>query len=267
MLYLKIMDSSFIDDPSISNIIFYPRKAPKPNNLRPHIKPLTFAINENIKIGGYFYLNEETCPTILFFHGNGEIALEYQYFYNEFFKIGVNLAVMDFRGYGHSSGHPTYTSLLTDPMPIYYHFIKWLEENKVTGSLFVQGRSLGSTCAAEIGFHDPKELKGLIFESSFASAYNMMTRLFRINSPKITPESLKDYSNDTRMRKIQKPVLILHGSGDWIIPNSEAKLIYDALPGNIDKKLILIEGAGHNDILSHEKEYFTPLKEFILKYS
>jgi hypothetical protein len=50
---------------------------------------------------------------------------------------------------------------------------------------------------------------------------------------------------------------------DWIIPVSEANLLYKNLPNRIDKKMVLIEGAGHNNILSFEDEYFRPLSDFI----
>ncbi|TFG09035.1 MAG: hypothetical protein EU539_00555 [Promethearchaeota archaeon] len=256
----------FIDNPNISSVVFYPRKIPIPSNLPANINVLKFKINEGITIGGYFFLQERSLPTILLFHGNGEVALEYRYFNHLFFKCGVNLAVMDFRGYGHSSGKPTYSSLISDALPIYKAFREWMDNNEVKNSLFIQGRSLGSICASEIGSHDPKDLKGVIFESGFASAYNMMVRLFGVRGPDITPETLKPYSNDTRMEKFKKPVLILHGTMDWIIPKDEAKLIFEVLPDDIDKKLIMIDGAGHNNIFSFEKEYFEPLKAFIQKY-
>jgi pimeloyl-ACP methyl ester carboxylesterase len=120
-------------------------------------------------------------------------------------------------------------------------------------------------CAAEIGSRDPENLKGIIFESGFASIYNMMTRLFRVESPILTPDYVQRYSNDTRVKKFRKPVLIIHGTRDWIIPSTESELLYENLPDKIDKKLIMIDGAGHNDILSRENEYFTPLTEFISK--
>ncbi|MFX0071349.1 MAG: alpha/beta hydrolase [Candidatus Hermodarchaeota archaeon] len=257
---------SFIDDPRISSVVFYPRKTPIPNNLPSKIKTITFKINEDILIGGYCFLQDKTFPTILMFHGNGEVALEYRYFNHLFFECGVNLAVIDYRGYGHSSGNPIYSSLISDALPIYNLFKEWMKENGLRNSLFVQGRSLGSICASEIGSHNPEDLKGIIFESGFASAYNMMVRLFGVRGPNITPETLKPYSNDTRIKKFNKPVLILHGTMDWIIPSDEAKLIYETLPNHLDKKLIMIDGAGHNDIFSYKKEYFQPLKEFITKY-
>ncbi|MFX0021967.1 MAG: alpha/beta hydrolase [Candidatus Hermodarchaeota archaeon] len=260
-----MVKKSFIDHPTVSSTIFYPRKSPVPTILSPNIKILKLQVTKKIIIGGYFYLNDSSLPTILLFHGNGEIAADYQYFLDFFFDCGVNLAVVDFRGYGFSSGEPIYSSLISDALPVYNEFHKWMNRNKLKDSLFLLGRSLGSACTSEIGSHNPDSLRGIIFESGFASMYNMMTRLFRISGPDVTPEGLSEYSNDTRIRKFQKPVLIIHGTNDWVIPCDEGKLIYENIPEGVDKKLVLIEGAGHNDIFSFKEEYTTPLKEFIQK--
>jgi len=255
-----------IDNPAVSNVVFYPRKIQIPDEKDPNIRVLKLQIDKNILIGGFFYLNNPNFPTILMFHGNGEIAADYQYFLNFFFECDINLAVVDFRGYGFSTGNPFYTSLILDALPIYNEFFKWLIENSIKDSLFVQGRSLGSICASEIGSHNPESLRGIIFESGFASIYDMMTRLFRVGGSEITPEFLNKYSNDTRIRKFKKPVLVIHGTMDWIIPHYQGKLIYENIPEGIEKKLVLIEGAGHNNIFSFEDEYLTPLKEFINKF-
>ncbi|TXT62628.1 MAG: Alpha/beta hydrolase family protein [Promethearchaeota archaeon] len=256
----------FLDDPRVSQVVFYPRKVQEPEDLDENLQVIKLSIHDDVLIGGILYLNDNHLPTILLFHGNGEIALDYDYFYKLFFECGVNLAVMDFRGYGFSSHEPTYTSLIKDAMPIYNRFKEYMLNHELEGSLFVQGRSLGSVCAAEIGSHNPEELKGIIFESGFASIYNMMTRLFNVSGPNITENALKEYSNKIRVQQFEKPTLIIHGTNDWIIPNSEAQLIYDSLPEDVDKKLIMIEGAGHNNIFSYEKDYFNTLKSFIRKY-
>jgi hypothetical protein len=260
------MKKLFIDDPHISNVVFYPRKIRIPDDTSPNVKVLKFQISEEILIGGFLYITDKNLPTILLFHGNGEIASDYQYSAPAYFDCGVNLAVADFRGYGFSTGSPIYSGLIYDAFPIYKIFKNWMEENSFKNSLFVQGRSMGSVCAAEIGSHNPEDLNGIIFESGFASMYDMMTRLFGINGPNITHETFNEYSNDTRIKKFQKPVLIIHGTKDFIIPNSEAQKIHDAIPEGVYKKLIMIEGAGHNDISSYKEEYFNPLQEFIEKY-
>lgn len=255
-----------IDNPMVSNIVFYPRKTLIPKETDPNIKVLKFQIDKNVLIGGFFYLNDLNFPTVLLFHGNGEIAADYQGFIDFFFKCGVNLAVVDFRGYGFSSGDPFYTSLILDALPIYNAFHKWIIENSLRDSIFILGRSLGSICASEIGSHNPESLRGIIFESGFASIYDMMTGLFRINGQEITPEFLSKYSNDTRIRKFKKPVLVIHGTMDLIIPYQQGKLIYENISEGIEKKFVLIEGAGHNNIFSFEDEYIASVKEFVKKF-
>ncbi|MHA1784485.1 MAG: alpha/beta hydrolase [Candidatus Helarchaeota archaeon] len=258
--------TSFLDDPMVSNVVFYPRKVEIPGNLQDNIKILRLELDEEITIGGICFVQDPELPTILMFHGNGEIALDYLHFSGLFFKCGVNLAVVDFRGYGWSSGTPFYTCLIKDALPTYLRFRGWMQEEGFRDSTFVMGRSLGSTCASEIGARDPDDLKGIFFESGFASLYNMMIRLFRIKGQKITPENLKPWSNDTRIAKIKKPVLIIHGSNDWIVPISEGELIHETLPEKTEARMIAIRGAGHNDILMHENKYLPPLKEFIKKW-
>jgi len=254
-----------IDNQAVSNIVFYPRRTPIPTNLAPNIHTLQFEITKRTTIGGIFFQNDEDLPTILLFHGNGELALEYIHSARLFFECGVNLAVMDFRGYGFSTGDPYYTSLISDAMPIYFELKKWMDSRGFNETIFVLGRSLGSVCASEIGANNPNELKGIIFESGFASVYNIMTQLFRVKSSQMTPSSLDKYSNDFRARKLKKPVLIIHGSSDMIIPHSEANLLYKNIPENVEKKLVIIEGAGHNDIINYRVEYFSALEEFITK--
>lgn len=246
--------------------MFYPRKIPIPKETDPNIKVLKFHIDKDILIGGFFYLNNINFPTILLFHGNGEIASDYQYFLNFFFQCSVNLAVVDFRGYGFSTGEPYYTSLITDALPVYNEFCKWMIQNSINDSLFILGRSLGSICASEIGSHNPDSLRGVIFESGFASIYDMMSRLFRVTGSEITPEFLSEYSNDTRIRRFKKPTLVIHGTNDFIIPYPQGKLIFENIPEEVEKKLVLIEGAGHNDIFSYEEEYLTPLNDFVNQY-
>jgi len=255
-----------LDDPAISNVVFYPRKMKKPEKLPSNMKALEFQINDEISIGGICYLKDEKLPSILMFHGNGEVALDYTYFYENYFDCDVNLTVADFRGYGFSTGRPIYSGLIDDAMPVYNQFRDWINEEGMNNSLFIKGRSLGSVCAAEIGSHNPNDVRGVIFESGFANIYKLMTDLFQIRDPNINEDLLKPYSNDTRIKEIQKPTLIIHGTNDRIINVEQGQLIYKTLPEDVEKELILIEGAGHNNIFSFDVEYFVPMKKFIQKY-
>ncbi len=256
----------FIDDPLISNVVFYPRKVKIPTDLGANVKILNLKINNETNIGGICFMQDKSLPTILMFHGNGEIALDYLHFFKLFFECGVNLTVIDYRGYGWSNGTPFYTCLITDAFPIYEKFKEWMKNEGFHNSLFVMGRSLGSVCASEIGSWNPPDLKGIFFESGFARLFNMMTRLFQVKGPQITKEGLKEWSNDTKITKIKKPVLILHGTNDWIVPISEGELIHETLPEDIEVKMVAIKGAGHNDIMMFKEKYVQALKSFIQEF-
>ena len=251
-----------LDNPAISRAIFYPRKVGVPASLESNIMSFKLKIGSNVIIGGYTFLNDKTLPTILYFHGNGEIALDYHYFASQFFECNVNLAVADFRGYGHSTGEPSYTNLINDAVPVYNQFQSWLSDNSYNVNTFVFGGSLGSICAAEIGSKRLDNLRGIIFESGFASTYNLIKH-FGIDIPTLKPQDIAPYSNDTRIQQFQYPTLIIHGTTDFIIPTSEGELIYKNLSDKLDKQLILIEGATHNNIISFKDEYFKPLCKFI----
>jgi len=255
----------FLDDPLISNIIFYPRSHAIPSRLDEKTKILKFEMADGVLIGGFFFQNDPKLPTILLFHGNGELAIEYQHFRGLFFQCGVNLAAIDFRGYGFSSGDPRFSKLYEDAFVIYEHFVDWIKSQGLNQSVFVLGRSLGSTCAAEIGSHNPSNLKGIIFESGIGSSYRIMTQLFNVNVPEAQKDLLKEWSNDIRATKFQKPTLIIHGTNDWIVDPEHATILFEAVPSDVQKKLVMIKGAGHNDIFQFEGEYFGALKEFIQK--
>jgi pimeloyl-ACP methyl ester carboxylesterase len=258
--------SLLINNPAVSHQIFFPQKTPIPSNLNSSIKILKFSLNKKILIGGLLYLKDISIPTILFFHGNGEIALNYESIASTFFECGVNLAVIDYRGYGFSTGEPFFTSLISDALPIYNAFKDWSKNFGLLNSFFIQGRSLGSVCASEIGAHNPEEVRGIILESGFASLYYMMTNVFLIQSSQLTPNSVAEYSNDIRVQKFKKPTLIIHGIDDCLIPYTEGELLYKNLPDNLEKKLVLIKEVGHNSISVLHDDYFNSLKDFISKF-
>jgi pimeloyl-ACP methyl ester carboxylesterase len=263
-----------LDDPSFGRNIFFPQKTKKPENdqLDKQIS-LDLVISEKIHIGGFLFVKGKEFPTILFFHGNGETAEDYVYFRALFLRMDVNFAVVDYRGYGFSSGTPTYYNLVQDSLPIYNSFIRFLQKNKFKMNIFIHGRSLGSVCAAEIGKENPPEVAGIIFDSGIGDTFQTFARLFQIDIRNLTAvlkvpeENLISWSNHKKIEKISKPTLVIHGGRDNILPFDQGEIIYNSIPDKIPKKLIKIEKAGHNDIFMYKDEYFNPLSEFISQYA
>jgi pimeloyl-ACP methyl ester carboxylesterase len=260
-----------LDDPCVSSAIFYPRKLTAQIESE-FVKPVTFELDDHTTIGGILYLHQNHInkPTILFFHGNGEIAYDYQYFVNDYLDCGINLFVVDYRGYGLSKGRPTYTSLFEDPKRIVDELLIYLLNHysgKCAEQIFVMGRSLGSICASVLGALNFPTLKGIIFESGFGDNLLLMKELFMIDHPLLTEKNMKHYSNDTYIAKIKKPCLVIHGTNDSIVPYSQGQYLYSKIPDNVEKRFVSIHGATHNDINMFHDEYYLPIKEFIKKNS
>ncbi|MHA1973329.1 MAG: alpha/beta hydrolase [Candidatus Hodarchaeales archaeon] len=252
-----------LDDPQIIKFIFYPRRQSKGVKETEKSCTIKFNVDEGVDIGCRFYKtnNPKESPNILLFHGNGEIAADYDPIARLYRKIGVNLIVTDYRGYGISSGTPSFSSMLLDAKTIYQKLRMQLLEEGYTGSFSIMGRSLGSASAITIAERYQDQLTALIVESGFANTIGLLTRL---GLPPKFPKTLEEKLMLTPViRNVKIPTLIIHGENDMIIPVSEGvKLHNNASSPN--KRLILIPNSGHNDLLIVDpNKYMKSIEEII----
>lgn len=255
---------SFLDDPLVTSVLFYPRKIVEPTNLQPPVQTINLQISASTTIGGVFVTKDPSYPTLMIFHGNGEIATDYLSFMQLYDDLQVNIAVVDFRGYGFSSGSPSFSALLEDSLPTFAEMEKWLQTHDYNTHVVILGRSLGSVCAAQIGSYNPSNLMGIIFESGFASLYNRARAWLGGGLP-VAEEAFAPFSNHTKIKLIYVPILVIHGTDDQIIPYSEGQAIYDNATNAKHRTMTTIQGAGHNDIFSYTKQYKGTLIEFVSK--
>ncbi|HEY48796.1 MAG TPA: alpha/beta hydrolase [Dehalococcoidia bacterium] len=253
------IDYSKLDQPHILMFVFYPRQdwTPPPPGATDHSVP----IEEGVSISCRFYHASESAPSILYFHGNGEVVYDYDDIATLYNGIGANLFVADYRGYGQSTGTPSFASTVADAHVIFKYFRDTLRDSGYNGPLFIMGRSLGSLSALELASTYQQELKGLIIESGFASAGRLLGFLIPVfQSPLV--EEFEKLTMDN-IRSITLPALIIHGEYDEVIPYEQALVLHENI-GSKDKKLLTIPGAGHNTILMVGlKQYFSAIEEFI----
>jgi len=251
---------SALDRPEILSFVFYPRAefSRPPPNAADYFVP----VDTGVSISCRLYRHSKTSPTILYFHGNGEVVSDYDGiapFYNE---QGINLLVADFRGYGASGGSPTFSSMASDAPVILNAATEILYDSGYASTLFVMGRSLGSIPAIEIAHYYEEKLDGLIIESGLASMANLVQHvgLFAADLGLADP----GFPNLSKIGDITIPTLIMHGQYDSIIPSTEATALYERSAA-ADKRLLIIPGVGHNDIMFLGAEpYFKAIRSFVL---
>ncbi len=251
-----------LDKAEILQFVFYPRRDFLEKAAVDNVISGLISVDEAVSISYGFYFQDKKHPNILFFHGNGEIASDYETIGPIYNQIGLNLFVADYRGYGRSGGRPTLSNMIRDAHPIFEGFKKVLKDGGFSGNLFIMGRSLGSASAIELASHYQGQLKGLVIESGFANVFNLLKYLgFPLKSLGVavpeTPYSLG------LLREISLPTLVMHGEYDQIVPVEEGKVLYETITAG-DKRLTIIPGVDHNTIMSGGmQQYFKTLHEFI----
>ncbi len=239
-------DYSVLDRPEVLTAIFHPRPELSPPPRHDGVSDHLIPVSQEIYVGARFHCTSAEGANILFFHGNGEIAADYDNLGPVFNQMGINLLAADYRGYGRSSGTPTVGGMMADCHVILKYARRWLGDNDYTGPIIVMGRSLGSAPALELAATHARNLDGLIIESGFAFAAALLS-LLGVDLQRIGFKEENGFVNLDNIRCYAGPTLIIHAEYDHIIPFSEGQALYDASPSTT-KQLLKIPGANHNDI-------------------
>lgn len=250
---------SILDRPDILQFTFYPRHYISSG--LPNSTDYDIPVADGISIGCRYYLHQPDAPSLLFFHGNGEVVSDYDAIAPLYNQNGLNLFVTDYRGYGSSNGTPTFTDIVKDTHPIFKAFLNIRRKGNYTGDVFVMGRSLGSICAIELASRYPEQIKGLIIESGFASILKLIGYL-GYPAKSLALNDLT-FPNLAKIGSITLPTLILHGEDDSLIPVTEARDLFEKAAAK-RKRLVIVNGAGHNDIMLVGMDtYFAEINQFV----
>lgn len=241
-------DYAVLDVPEVLLRLFYPRPELGLFNPPTSAQELFIPVDPGVEIGGRFYAAGATAPTLLFFHGNGEIVADYEDLGPIYAQQGLNFFPVDYRGYGRSTGTPTVTAMMRDCQAIFAFAQEWLTKQGFSGPLVVMGRSLGSASALELAFLHQDRLDGLIVESGFAYAGPLL-KLLGVDVQALGFKEDTGFQNIDKIRQLKKPLLIIHAENDQIIPFTEGLELYDACPAQ-EKTLLKVMGANHNNILT-----------------
>ena len=258
MIDLARIDYQALDSPQVLSVLFYPRAA---SGLAGRGLDLMIPVTEDIKISARFHPLNDEAATILFFHGNGEIAEDYDDLAPYFNQAGANFLAVDYRGYGLSGGRPTVTSMMRDCHKIFFFVRKWLADRNYRGPLLIMGRSLGSASALELAGHYGELIPGLIVESGFARA-DLLLALLGADPAGMNRRGAA-FDHLEKIRSYTGPTLIIHAEYDHIIPFSDGQALFEAC-GAVNKTFLKIPGANHNDIqMRGLAEYLAAISDLV----
>jgi pimeloyl-ACP methyl ester carboxylesterase len=234
----------------------------KPEKLKPDFqfrydipfKELNFDIEPGVRINGLHFYRDKPQGLILYFHGNSRSIKGWGKFARDFYRYGYDVVLVDYRGFGKSTGKRSETDMLNDMQFVYSH----LKDIYGEQHLIVYGRSLGSGFAAKVA--SDNHPRYLILDSPF---YNF-TRVVERFLPILPIRFVLRYHlrTDKWLKKVICPVYIIHGTRDWLIPIKHSRQLQKINPRKFT--LIRIEGGGHNNL--HKFEEYHNFVRDILKH-
>ncbi|MEM9610759.1 MAG: alpha/beta hydrolase [Actinomycetota bacterium] len=250
-------DYSLLDRGGASAQVFFPRPdhSPTPPGATDH----PIEVDDDVVIAARRYEIDRSGPTIVYFHGNGEVIGDHDGIAPLYHSIGANLFVFEFRGYGRSTGSPTMEHLVGDGAICGRRALDLLDADGFDGPRLVMGRSLGANPALEVAARVPG-YRAVVLESGAASVRRFVGRLGLQHSPGL--DDLAD-DHDAKLATIELPTLIIHGLGDDLVPVDVARSTAASLTAS-DVTMELVDGAGHNDLLLVDaRRYFASIASLI----
>ena len=190
---------------------------------------------------------------VIYFHGNADNLKRWGNYTSDFTKRGYDVFILEYRGYGKSTGKPDETKFYQDAQLTY----DWALKKYTSNQIIIYGRSLGSAVASHLAVNN--DFRILILETPFDN----VETLFKMRSPGgFLPLPIKSkFPNDKHLTKISQPIYIFLGTKDRVVPNRSTEKLRPLLKPS--DRLIAIEGGGHKNLNTFEK-YQTEL-DFILQ--
>ncbi|KAN0122935.1 BEM46 family protein-like protein [Hyaloscypha variabilis] len=200
--------------------------------------------------------------TILMFHGNaGNIGHRVPIARMFMQRMGCNVFMLEYRGYGLSTGSPDESGLMIDAQTAFDYLRKRAETRD--NDIVIFGQSLGGAVSIQLvakNQNDPR-LIGLVLENTFLSMRKLIPSIIP-PAKYLTLLCHQVWASDTYLPSITEvPILFLSGLNDEIVPPSHMRRLYEICqsPTKIWKPL---PGGDHNSSVV-EDGYFESIEDFV----
>jgi fermentation-respiration switch protein FrsA (DUF1100 family) len=225
-----------------SRLVFHPSRdfSAYPSDIGLRFEDVFLETEDSLKIHSWFVFTNEPKRNgvVLFCHGNAGNISDRIFSIDFFNKLGYDVFIFDYRGYGKSDGTPSEQGTYLDANAAYEYLVekKGMPEDKIV----IFGRSIGGAVAVDLAARvNPA---ALIVESSFTSVPDMARRIYPF-----LPTGLIcriKYDSLSKMKAIKCPLLVVHSPDDEMIPFEMGEKLYNASFGQ--KSFLKISGS-HNE--------------------
>lgn len=197
---------------------------------------------------------------IVYFHGNADNLHRWGKIAHEYTQFEYDVLVMDYRGYGKSTGPRNEDYLYSDAQFCY----DYAKKNYGEDQTIVYGRSLGGAFAIKVAAENHP--KAVILEATFFNIQDIVNRwLPKKVTDRVSPTMTYHFLSNENILKVQVPLYHFHGTNDNVVPLKSGKKLFEVFKKSqpqIAKKFITISGATHDDLINYE-EFVDELKKIL----
>ena len=238
------------------SLIYFPSRAldARPEDYGLGADEFFLRAEDGVRIHGW-WIRGDGKRALLFFHGNaGNISHRLDRAKLLVNRLGLDILLFDYRGYGRSEGRPSEAGLYRDARAAYQAAT---ERGFRAGRIVLFGESLGSAVALQLALE--RRCGAVILETPFLSV-PALARKYYPYVPRFLIRTRFD--SEEKISRLSVPKLIIQAERDEIVPAGHARRLYElAAP---PKELYVIPGATHNDTYgAGGAEYFETWRRFL----
>jgi uncharacterized protein len=223
--------------------IFHPEKLPADYQYKFDIPfhqiDLPVSDNKNLSIVQFTVPDSIRKGIVLYFHGNRKNINRYAPNATNFTRNGYEVWMIDYPGYGKSTGKRTEQMLYDDALIFYKMAISRVSAEHI----LIYGKSLGTGIAAQLA--SVRDCKRLILETPYYSMDALAKHYFFMYP--VMPMTKYAMPTYQHFEYINAPITIFHGTNDGVIPYKQAKRLVAKKAGT---ELITLEKGEHNNLTS-----------------
>jgi fermentation-respiration switch protein FrsA (DUF1100 family) len=196
-----------------------------------------------------------TPPTLLFLHGgdgNMSDRLEKIRFFHD---LGLDVFIIDYRGYGKSGGSPSEQGLAEDALAAHAYLVN--QRGVKPEQLYLYGEDLGAAVA--IALATKADAAGLITEGASASVLEKLQQRWPL-----VPWRYLDrdpFDSLSKIGAVRMPVLFIHSADDEAVPCGDSKRLF-ALARD-PRELAEIHGSHKDAFLNSFDAYYDAISRFV----
>jgi fermentation-respiration switch protein FrsA (DUF1100 family) len=231
------------------NMIFYPMEqlVQTPAQWGLGYEEVVLETTDKVQLHGWYIPHPQSDQVLLFFHGNAGNISHRRDSIEIFYRLGLNVFIIDYRGYGKSDGSPGEQGMYKDADAAW----RYLTEDRgyAPEQILIFGRSLGGAVAAKLA--SEVQARGLILESTLSSAHDFAREVFTLLSRLVVMR----YEFDTvaYIQRVHYPLLVLHSPEDEIMPFHLGERVFQK--ANQPKHFIRMRGDHNNGFILSQPEY------------